>query len=396
MRYTIRALTAENAIALHAVEATDEADARRQGRELRLRVLSVNARSGQVPLLHRRTAGFSLVLFSQELLALLHAGLSLTESIDALGEKEAVDSRHSIVTRLAGALREGARFSNALAQFPDYFPPLYRGLIEAAEGTSDLPLALKRFIDYQSRIDTIRAKIVSAAIYPIILLAVGSVVTLFLIGYVVPKFATIYKGTGRSLPWLSTWLLRWGELFSSHPLVLGAVLFALVALAIGGIRHVVQRGGWPRLVAALPGVGRRLAVYELARLYLTLGTLVEGGISIINALTTSARVLPPALRDPVHRARLRIESGEPLSAAFEAERLTTPISARMLRVGERTGELGSMLTQAAQFYDGDIGRFIERFTKSFEPLLMVAIGGIVGLIVVLLYLPIFDLAGSIQ
>ena len=154
------------------------------------------------PRLPGRTT-FSLLLFSAELRDLLEAGLSLVEAFEALLEKETSPLSRAVLERLTGDLREGLRFSAALARQPDVFPPLYVGIVRAAEGTSDLPRALSRYIDYQTRLDTVRNKMVSAAIYPAILLVVGAGVTFFLMGYVVPRFSGVYQGSGRSLPWLS-------------------------------------------------------------------------------------------------------------------------------------------------------------------------------------------------
>ena len=124
--------------------------------------------------------------------------------------------------------------------------------------------------------------------------------------------------------------------------------------------------------------------------------LLEGGIPIVPAMETVHGMVSPDMKTGLQAAKEAIQSGTPLSHAFETNRLTTPISLRMLRVGERSGELGQMLTQSAAFYDGEIGRWIDRFTRTFEPLLMAAIGLVVGGIVVLLYMPIFDLAGSLS
>ena len=139
-----------------------------------------------------------------------------------------------------------------------------------------------------------------------------------------------------------------------------------------------------------------MRIYELSRLYLTLGMLLEGGIPIVAAMETVQGMVSPAIKSSLQSASASIQSGAQLSNAFDAARLTTPISLRMLRVGERSGELGTMLTQSASFYDGEISRWIDRFTRTFEPILMAIIGVIVGGIVVLLYMPIFDLAGSLS
>jgi len=400
MQYDIRTLSSDHVMTRLTVEAFDEADARRQVEARGLFAASIiPMRRPIFGTLFSGTSGprrLPLVLFSQELLALLNAGLSIVECLEALLEKEPMQAIRTIFERLLTGLREGKRFSSVLAEQADQFPPLYIGIIRAAEGTSDLPRSLTRFIDYQQRIDSVRAKVVSAAVYPMILLLVGGAVTGFLVGYVVPRFAEVYQGSARELPWLSQCLLDWGKFVAAH----GSMVFPAVAMgAIGAalaLRHFIAQGGIARFIAKLPGIGERARIYELARLYLTLGMLLEGGIPIVAALETVQDMVNPELQAGLRTTIETIQSGAKLSSAFEANRLTTPISLRMLRVGERSGELGNMLTQSATFYDGEINRWIDRFTRTFEPLLMAAIGLVVGSIVVLLYMPIFDLAESLS
>ncbi|QOY95816.1 type II secretion system F family protein [Massilia sp. UMI-21] len=399
MQFAVRTLAPDMSISNLVVDAADALDARRQVEARGLFVSAVEpARSSPLGLFSgfdRKSGGrLSLVLFSQELLALLNAGLGIVEGLEALLEKEASPGARGVLERLLAGLREGKRFSGVLASQPDLFPPLYVGIVRAAEGTSDLPRALTRYIDYQQRIDIVRAKIVSASIYPVILLLVGGGVSAFLIGYVVPKFAEVYQGAGRSLPWMSQLLLDWGQFAASHGSAILVAALLLLAGAMAGGRHLLRSGGINRLLVRLPGIGERARIYELSRLYLTLGMLTEGGITIVGAIETVQPMVSGNVRKGLLHARAAVESGQPLSNAFEANGLTTPISLRMLRVGERTGDMGPMLTQSAAFYDGEISRWIDRFTRTFEPLLMAAIGLVVGAIVVLLYMPIFDLAGD--
>ena len=393
MQFAVRALSPDHLITQLTVDARDETDARAQVAARGLFAASVAPLRGAGT---QRRARLPLVLFSQELLALLNAGLSIVEALEALLEKEAHAGTSGILTRLLTALREGKRFSAALAEQPELFPLLYIGIVKAAEGTSDLPRSLTRYIDYQQRIDLVRGKLISAAIYPMILLLVGGGVSLFLIGYVVPRFAEVYQGTGRTLPWLSQLMLDWGKFAATQTgWLLGAIAATVFIIVMLG-RRIAAGSGVAGLLARLPGVGERVRIYALSRLYLTLGMLLEGGIPIVPALQTVQDMVGADLRSGLQQATLSIQSGTPLSAAFEAHRLTTPISLRMLRVGERSGEMGAMLTQSAAFYDGEISRWIDRFTRTFEPLLMAAIGLVVGAIVILLYMPIFDLAGSLQ
>ena len=395
MQFAVRTLAPDMRIASIVVDAPDAADARRQVEARGLYVSAVEP--VRAPLLRRGRGGkLSLVLFSQELLALLTAGLGIVEGLEALLEKEASPATRGVLERLLAGLSEGKRLSAVMAAQGDLFPPLYVGIVRAAEGTSDLPRALERYIEYQQRIDTVRAKVVSASIYPAILLLVGGGVAIFLMSYVVPRFAEVYQGAGRNLPWMSRLMLDWGQFAGRHA---GALLLGFATAAVAAawaIRRGLKRGGAARLLAKLPGIGERARIYELSRLYLTLGMLNEGGITLVTAIETVQGMVSPGMAQGLAAARSAIESGRPLSDAFEANGLTTPISLRMLRVGERTGAMGTMLTRSAAFYDGEIGRWIDRFTRTFEPLLMAAIGLVVGAIVVLLYMPIFDLAGDMS
>ena len=395
-RYEVRALSATQGIVHLQLQANDEQDLHRQLAARACKAVAVRGASPRGGSARGLLAThFSPLLFSQELQALLQAGLSLIEALEALAEKESSAQAAAVLGALLGALREGKRFSTALAEQGPVFTPLYVGLVQSAEDTGGLPEALARYIHYQQRMDAVRGKLVNALIYPAILMVVGLLVIAFLVGYVVPRFAVVYQGTGRELPWLSQAMIDWGQWAAAHGTGLtAAVPAALVALAWGvvGLR---RRGALGRALAQLPAVGPRIRLYELSRVYLTLGMLLEGGIAAVAAVRTAGAVASPAMQGALGQAVRQIQAGEPLSRAFEAQGLTTTISARLLRVGEQSGQLGAMLTQAAQFHEGEVNRFIDRFMRAFEPILMAAIGAVVGLIVLLLYMPIFDLAGSL-
>lgn len=392
MQFDVRTLSPDLVISHLSIDGRDAADARRQveARGLFVSAIRVQRRAGA------QRGVLLLVLFSQELLALLTAGLGIVEALEALLEKEAGPATRSVLERLLAGLRDGKRFSAVLAEQPELFSALYIGIIQAAEGTSDLPRSLARFIEYQQKLDVVRNKLISAAIYPVILLLVGGAVSAFLIGYVVPRFAEVYQGAGRNLPWLSQQLLAWGQFSSHHTVLLLTGVAGAAAAAWLTLRRLHQSGSVRRWLLRLPAIGERVRIFELSRLYLTLGMLAQGGIPLVPAIRTVQAMVSMPLQQALQQACASIEAGLPLSAAFENNALTTPISLRMLRVGERSGDMGPMLSQSAAFYDGEISRWIERFTRTFEPLLMAAIGLLVGAIVVLLYMPIFDLAGDMS
>jgi len=292
-------------------------------------------------------------------------------------------------------LREGKTFSAALEFRPVEFPALYIATIRASERTSDLQEALQRYIAYAEQLDTLKGKLVSAAIYPVILVAVSLLVILFLMGYVVPRFAHIYEDMGGQLPLMSRLLLDGGLLLESY---WGALLTGMLALVTG---LVLGGGRWlGQYVMAwlwrVPSIGERMRVFQLARMYRTLGMLLRGGIAITQALDMVAGLLSPALRTRLHAARATVQEGQTLSHSLERGSLTTPVALRMLRVGERTGNMGEMMERIAAFHDEEMARWAEWITRLLGPVLMLFMGLLIGVIVVLMYMPIFQLAEGVK
>jgi general secretion pathway protein F len=396
MRYRIRGVNQSGAVVALELDARDAGDAHEQARSRGMAVLGVERRVAWNWRLRARGTRFPLMLFSQELLALLQSGISLMEAIQTLAEKEQRPEVRAVLATLIERLREGQGLSAAMRQESSVFPPLYVALIQASERTGDLPEALARYIAYQSQIDVLRKKLVAASIYPAVLMAVGVLVTLFLLGYVVPRFSQVYAGMGNDLPWLSRVLMRWGELVASHGALIGAGIAAGFVLAAHRLAQPKTLQALGRQLWRLPTIGERVRIFQLARFYRTLGMLQRGGIAIVPALGMVAGLLPSALRASLESATALVREGRAMSEAMERAGLTTPVALRMLRVGERSGRMGDMMERIAAFHDEEMGRWVEWFTRLFEPLLMTVIGVLIGGIVLLLYLPIFELAGNIQ
>ena len=394
MRFELRAMTAAGAVESLALEAADEVSARREVAARGYVVLRVRARAGAAWRL-RRQERFPVAAFSQELVVLLDAGLPLVEAIDTLAEKEAAPAARGLLAQIAAALRQGHPFSAALERCGAAFPSLYVATVRASEKTSDLGQALSRYVGYHARLDAVRRRVVNASLYPLLLLAVGGLVTLFLMLYVVPRFAHIYEDRGAALPLLSRLLLAWGKAADGHAV---AVVLALAAV-VGAIVFVFRSAAWRARIGELlwrtPSIGERLKLYQLARFYRTVGMLLSGGMPLVASLQMCAELLHPAVRAPLCAALRGIAEGLPLSHCMERHRLATPVALRMLAVGERGGNMGEMMERIAAFHDEEMTRWVEGFTRLFEPLLMAAIGLVIGTIVVLMYMPIFELAGSI-
>jgi general secretion pathway protein F len=395
MLYEVKALRGREYIFLR-LEAASEQMAISQAKAQGYAVFSTRPVIGKWQAMLRGHKQFPLVLFSQELLTLIEAGLNLLEAIEALAEKEHRPEIRQVLQGLLRSLNEGLTTSTAMENFPAAFPPLYVAALRASEKTGGVAESLRRYIAYQSQVEQVKKKVISSSIYPVILILTGGLVTLFLMVYVVPRFAHIYDEVGGNLPPLSKMLMAWGSFIEQR----GTWVLGILALLAGVTGYSLTRISVKRRlmewVWSIPALGERLRIIQLARFYRSLGMLLIGGIPIMSALNMVSGLLVPSLRLKLQAASELIGQGQPISAAMEQNELSTPIALRMLRVGERSGKMGEMMERIAGFYDEETSRWIEWFTKLFEPLLMLVIGLVIGVIVLLLYMPIFDLAGSIQ
>ncbi|MDA8109285.1 MAG: type II secretion system F family protein [Betaproteobacteria bacterium] len=397
MRFELKAVNPQGRVETLELQGLDEAGAVQQAQGRGYAVLAVRPRGVlATPGWPWTRARFPLALFSQELRVLLEAGLPLLEALATLAERERRAEFRALLERVCTVVREGNSLSTALAQHPSAFPPLYVATVQASERTGDLGPALGRYVAYAGQLEAVRKRLVNASIYPLLLFGTGGLVSLFLLLYVVPRFSLVYEDIGVHLPLFSRLLLAWGEFVRGHgALVLGALVATLAACG-----HALQRAAVRAWLEArlwrLPSVGEHLKLYQLARFYRTIGMLLRAGTPLVPALRTGAGLLHPALRPRLAAASQAIGEGRLVSESMDRNGLTTTVALRLLAVGERSGNMGEMMDRIATFHDEEIARWIDWFTRLFEPVLMMAIGLLIGTIVVFMYMPIFELAGSLQ
>ena len=382
------------------IRAGDATAARALAMQDGLQVLGCTPRAGSGRPTTRtfveRRHRLDVATLSHELASLLAAGLSVVESLRTLAAKETVSARQATLLAVVKGVSEGLPLSAALELQPSRFPPLLIATVSASEQTGDLSTALLRYAEHQQSIKALRDKVVGAAIYPMLLLAIGCLVVLFLLGVVVPKFAVLIESTRRELPWTSQLLMTWGRLAAAHSLALGVGVLTGLAALFMGVRQVVRTGGRARWIEAVPLIGPTIRQFRHSQMYRTTGMLVKGGIAAPRALQLGANLLGEEDRTRLARAVTLIHEGRSMSSALQEARLADPVAASMLAVAERTGALAEILERIAGFHEARLQRSVELTSRLFEPLLMVVIGLVIGAIVVLMYLPIFDLASSLQ
>lgn len=397
MQFDLKVYRSKSGISCLRSSAQDVHSARDQAERQGYAVLSAHVvRNGLFGAV--QSVKFDVSLFGQELLALMDAGMGLVEALSLLAERARRVEVQQVLSHIFSLVEQGLPFSRALEGEADIFPVLFVASVRASEKTGDLVEGIRRYLAYHGQVNALRNKVISASIYPTLLLLVGGLVMLFLMVYVVPRFSHVYAGLGEDrLPVLSLWLMRWGQLASEFamPLVIGVcgmVVSGVYLVRMPSVRASVGLWLW-----RIPHVGAQLQIYQLARFTRTVAMLLKGGIPLVSALDmTDALLRQPALRAGLMAARQALREGHNVAETFRAQGLATEVGVRLLVVGERSGELGETMERIAAFYDDETARYVEWFTKLFEPALMVFMGVLIGGIVILMYLPIFQLASSIQ
>ncbi|MDR3370136.1 type II secretion system F family protein [Rhodoferax sp.] len=340
--------------------------------------------------------GMDVANFSFELASLMAAGLSVMEALRTLAAKESHDQTRRALLDIVAGVSEGLPLSAAMQRAPGRYPPLLVATVSASEQTGDLSASLRRYAEHQLLIKALRDKVVGATIYPVLLLTMGCLVVMFLMTVVVPKFALLIASSRHELPWTSQLLMSWGSFAAQHAWqIRSGGVFLLVALLMTG-RHVLRSGAKSAWLEKVPFIGPTMRKFRHAQLYRTTGMLVRGGIAVPKALQLGATLLGDADRTRLGQAISLIHEGRSLSHALEGAQLADPVATSMLTVAERTGDLADMLERIAAFHESRLQRSVEITSRLFEPLLMIVIGLVVAAIVVMMYLPIFDLASSLQ
>ncbi|MCD2345012.1 type II secretion system F family protein [Ideonella azotifigens] len=384
---------ASRAVELRRLQADDEPAARALLSATGHTVLELRTLRGRRQAAAGGKRKEDLALWCRELRALLQAGMSVVEALDALAAAAGPASMHEA---LLARLREGKSLSTAMQQVGG-FPALLVASVRASERTSDLTHALDAFLRFDDMVGGLRRKVISAALYPAVVVGLGSLIAVFLLLVVIPRFAKLYSEAGAGVSTATRGLLAFSALLSAQPWLAPvglALLFTGVLWALSGTRPA-QLLAW--LLRVWPWLAVQAGHFERARLFEALALLVHGGYSLHEALGVCLTLAQaPEMHARLTQARLRIEQGAAASVSFDSVGLTDPVTERLIRAGERGGEFDRVLRAIAERHRQTFETFIERATRIVEPVLLLGVALMVGSMVVLLYMPIFDIAGSVR
>ncbi len=340
----------------------------------------------------RRFNAAALTLWTRQLAGLVNSGLPLERVLASLAEESEDEAQGHLIAALRAEVNAGASFAKALSQYPREFSRVYIAVIGAGEQSGQLGTVLERLADDLEERETLKAKLIGAALYPAIVTLISIAIVVFLVSYVVPQVASVFEGTQRSLPLLTVLMLglsqfvrNWGWLLLL--LLIGGGLIGQRALRVETVRLRFD-AAWLRL----PLVGRLARGYNAARFASTLAMLSAAGVPILKGLQAAAETLNnQAMRDDALQALSQVREGAPLASALAQKKRFPGLLSMFARIGEQTGQLPLMLQRATRQLSDDVQRRALRLATLLEPLLIVIMGLVVMLIVLAVLLPIIQL-----
>ncbi len=336
------------------------------------------------------------LIFNQELLALVKSGLPILRVWDLLIERAGHAGFQQVLREVKDDIRGGASTSNALAKHSLYFSELYIATVKAGEQSGNLPDVLQRYVTYLKLMIALRQKVTKAISYPLVLVLIGVAVIGFLLTYVMPTFVSVYGESAKTLPWATQLVLD--VVTQSESLAVPAIV-VVIGILLGTRAYYTTSAGRlsiDRLFLTLPVAGQIVVQHNTVQLTRTLGTILGGGTPLVDALQSAcAAVSNRFVSQQLVRAVDEIREGATLAKALDRPKVLPRLAIEMLSVGEETGSLETMLRDIAEFYEADLDTRLAQLTTWIEPALLLVMGVMVGGIVIVMYLPVFQMAGAV-
>lgn len=338
----------------------------------------------------------TLAVFNRQLSVMFNAGLPITQAIGILAQQQKDKYFQSVLTEVRKDVEAGANLSNAMRKHPKVFNELYTSMIQAGEASGNLDTILLRLSSYIEGQSKLIGRVKSAMTYPVVVVSIALVLTALLLWKVVPVFEGMFLQMGAELPVLTQMVVNASRFFVSNALW----IVLIVAGAIFAFRSYYHTFKGRRVIDNIKlkiwVFGDVLTKLAVARVTRTLATLLTSGVEIIESLTITAKTSGNAIiEDAVLKSRALVQEGKPLWESWEETKRFPYMVTQMVAVGEQTGSLSTMLGKVADFYDEECDQAVAAITSLMEPLMIVVLGGIVGTVVIAMYLPLFDIVGKI-
>ena len=401
MEFRARLGTPRGEIVEGVYTAESEGRLRRELEEKGMYILSLRRRG--LPLLGKGTGGArrisrpEFLVFNQELATLLKAGMALVPSLDILRQRVANPTFKGVLDDVHERVKAGGALSDAFGEHSGLFPAVYAASLLAGERSGNLDEVIRRYVAYEKVIGTVRKRTISALIYPGILLTMMLVLVAIIVLRVVPAFSGFYESFDRDLPVMTTLLIKGSDLVVANVWPILLVMAGGVAGGVALLRRPQQREQLDRLLLRVPWIGPTIRKFAAAQFSRTLATLLGGGIPLVSALEVTVRSMSNRfLGHELDIVRARVQEGQSFAGALLARKVLPDVAVKMVEVGESTGALQEMLNSVADFYDEEIETEVSRFITIIEPVLLIIMGVVIAVVVLSLYLPIFELSSVVE
>ncbi len=344
---------------------------------------------------HKKIKLSEFLIFNQQFVTLIRAGLPILKSLELLCSHIAQPSLRSSILDIRERIKGGALLSEAFRE-QGIFPEIYTTSLMAGEKSGNLEEVLDRYIGYQKTALTVKKKLLASLVYPTLLIVMVIVLVTFLIGYVIPNFADLYRTMSADLPPLTVALISFTDAFRNYWFILVALLAGTAAGAWLWSRTDAGGQSIDRIKSRLPLIGSIWSKFQVAQFSRILGTLIAGGIPVVQALETARlSVTSPLLRHTLDVATRKVREGTPLWEGLSSTGFFPEMAIEMIQVGESSGALHAMLTGVSDFFEEDVNTVLAALLSLVEPAILIFMGLVVAFVLMALYMPIFSLSGQL-
>ena len=391
--YQYQALKASGSTCKGVVEADSERQARQFVRERGLIPTQISTLKKAHATKHRTKLPVQdISLFTRQLATLLAAGIPLEESLRGVGEQTEKEKLRQVIIGVRAKVMEGYSLAQAMAEYPNAFPELYRATVASGEQTGRLDVVLEKLADYTENQQQTRQKVQQALIYPTLMLTVSTAIICFLLAFVVPKIIEVFSDSGQSLPVMTHILISLSEFIKIYGIYLLIFLIIGIALFKKSLKNIKVRQLWHKALLRLPMVAFLIKSINVSRYIHTFSILFAAGVSVLETMRVSSSVINNLnMSASFEKATIRVREGMMISQALKQTHFLNPMGVHLIASGEKSGQLASMMERAAHHLDQEVKRIIDTALSLLEPMIILLMGAVVLFIVLATLLPIFSM-----
>jgi type IV pilus assembly protein PilC len=388
-----------------AVEGTELAENRDAAvaalRRRQIQVTAIREKDREIPIMRRikMPQGIPqkrIALFTRQFSVMLDAGLPLVQCLEILGGQEENRTFAAVIQRVQADVEQGASLAEAMAKHPKAFNDLYVNMIAAGEAGGILDIILQRLSTYIEKAVKLKTQVKSAMIYPVAVILIAALVVWIILRFVIPIFAQLFAGVGSEMPFLTRMVIGASNFVGRYSIFLFLILGAVIVFLRRFHQTYRGRRTIDGFLLKMPILGMLLRKIAIARFCRTLSTLISSGVPILDGLEITARTSGNAIiEDAIMAVRKAVEEGKTISEPLSQTKVFPMMVVQMINVGEQTGALDQMLSKIAEFYEDEVDTAVEGMMKLIEPLLITVLGGVIGIIVAAMYLPLYSILTQI-